>query len=70
MNCSRSLLMARLLKHILPDEPCPSALILGFINHTTYHVVVAFCPDPLRVVTGYIPEEEKWIEYRTRRDEK
>ena len=52
------------------DEPCPSALILGFINHTVYHVVVAFCTDHLRVVTIYIPEEGKWTEYRTRRDEK
>jgi hypothetical protein len=52
------------------DEPCPSALILGFITHTAYHVVVASCTDHLRVVTIYIPDERKWIEYRTRRGEK
>ena len=27
------------------DEPCPSALILGFINHTVHHVVVVFCTE-------------------------
>jgi len=51
------------------DEPCPSALILGFITHTAYHVVVGFCTDHIRVITLYMPEDEKWIEYRTRRKE-
>jgi len=51
------------------DEPCPSALILGFISHAAYHVVVAFCTDHLRVITIYTPEDEKWIDYRTRRKE-
>lgn len=49
------------------DEPCPSALILGFINNTAYHVVTGFCTDHLRVITVYIPEDEKWADYRKRR---
>jgi hypothetical protein len=52
------------------DEPCPSALILGFINEAAYHVVVAICTDHLRVVTIYPPEDVKWIDYRTRRKER
>lgn len=51
------------------DEPCPSALILGFINHAAYHVVIAICTDHLRIITVYIPEEQKWTDYRKRRPE-
>jgi len=53
-----------------PDEdPCPSVLLLGFIDTSAYHVVLGICGDHLRVITVYIPEEDKWIEYRTRRFE-
>jgi hypothetical protein len=52
-----------------PDrEPCPAVLILGFINHTAYHVVVAFCQDNLVIITAYLPEEEDWVNYRKRKD--
>lgn len=51
------------------DEPCPSVLIMGFIGTVAYHTVVALCRDHIRVITVYIPEEDKWIEYRRRRDE-
>jgi len=30
------------------DEPCPSALILGFSENIPYHVVVAQCEDHMR----------------------
>jgi len=51
-----------------PDrEPCPAALILGFINHTAYHVVVAFCQNKLVIITAYLPEKENWVEFRTRK---
>jgi len=49
------------------DDPCPSALILGFLQNSPYHVVVAECEDHVRIVTVYKPEEDKWIDYRTRR---
>ena len=51
------------------DEPCPSVLILGFIDAVAYHIVIALCRDHIRVITVYIPEEDKWIEYRTRRND-
>ena len=51
------------------DEPCPSALMVGFINSVAYHTVVAACTDHIRVITVYIPEEDKWIEYRRRRND-
>jgi len=51
-----------------PDrEPCPAALILGFINHTAYHVVGAFCQNKLVIITAYLPEKENWVEFRTRK---
>lgn len=49
------------------DEPCPSVLIMGFIDTTAYHTVVGLCEDHIRVITVYIPEDDKWIEYRRRR---
>jgi len=51
------------------DEPCPSLLIMGLIDAVVYHTVIAICTDHIRVITVYIPEENKWIEYRKRRDE-
>jgi hypothetical protein len=51
------------------DEPCPSVLIMGLIGEVAYHTVIAICTDHIRVITVYIPEEDKWIEYRTRRTE-
>lgn len=50
------------------DEPCPSFLIMGWIDAVAYHTVIAICTDHIRVITVYIPEENKWIEYRRRRD--
>ena len=51
------------------DVPCPSVLIVGFINSVAYHTVVAVCTDHIRVITVYIPAEDKWIEYRRRSNE-
>jgi hypothetical protein len=51
------------------DEPCPSVLILSFIEAVAYHTVIALCRDHIRVITVYIPEQDKWIEYRRRRNE-
>ena len=49
------------------DEPCPSALMLGFLKNTPYHVVIAQCEDHIRIVTVYYPKEDKWVNYRIRR---
>ena len=51
------------------DEPCPSVLIMGLIDSVTYHTVIAVCTDHIRVITVYIPEENKWIENRRMKDE-
>jgi len=50
------------------DEPCPAALLLGFTMGRPCHVVIAQCEDHARVITAYIPDKDKWVDYRIRRD--
>lgn len=50
------------------DKPCPSVLLLGFMNNEACHVVVAGCADHVRIVTVYYPAKDKWIEDRIRID--
>ncbi len=53
-----------------PDDiPCPSALLLGFVNNEAYHIVIAQCIDHVRIVTVYFPAKDKWIEGRIRNEE-
>lgn len=40
-------------------NPCPRAHILGYIDNTPYHVVVAECKTYIIIVTVYISEEDK-----------
>ena len=56
-----------IIEEYIDDEPCPSALMLGFLENIPYHVVIAECEDHVRIVTVYIPEEDKWIRYKIRR---
>ena len=60
-------LKGEIIEEYMDDEPCPSALMLGLLENIPYHVVVAECEDHVRIVTVYIPEEDKWIKYRIRR---
>jgi hypothetical protein len=48
-------------------QPCPAALMLGFISGNPCHVVVAICGDRLSVITVYWPDDECWVNCRTRR---
>jgi hypothetical protein len=50
------------------DEPCPSALFFGYSDGGPCHVVVAECEDHIRIITVYIPENNKWIDHIHRRD--
>ena len=49
------------------SAPCPSALILGHVERQTCHVVAALCRDRVKIVTVYWPDEEEWLDSRTRR---
>ncbi|MDW5551637.1 DUF4258 domain-containing protein [Methanosarcina sp.] len=50
------------------DEPCPSALFFAYSGGRPCHVVIAECEDHARIITVYIPENNKWIDYILRRD--
>ena len=62
------ILYGEMIEEYTDDEPCPSALFLGYVGGTPYHVVLAQCKDHVRVVTVYLPEKDKWIDYRVRSD--
>ncbi len=50
------------------DKPCPSVLLLGFVNTEACHVVIADCIDHARIITVYYPAKDKWIEDKIRID--
>ncbi|HII80102.1 MAG TPA: DUF4258 domain-containing protein [Methanosarcina sp.] len=52
------------------DEPCPSALLFAYCEDKPCHVVVAECEDHIRIITVYVPENDKWIDHIFRRDQK
>ena len=54
----------------LEESPCPVPGPDPELEHVrgVWHSVIAVCTDHVRVITGYMPEEDKWIEYRKRRD--
>jgi len=62
-----AIMEGEMIEEYVADEPCPSALVLGFLENTPYHVVVAQCDDHVRIVTVYKPEEDRWIGYKVRR---
>ena len=51
-----------------PDYPRgPSCLLLAWIaDRTPLHVLVSYPPD-VAVITVYVPDAERWIDYRARR---
>ncbi len=52
-----------------PDNfPCPSVLILGLKKGKSLHIVAAQCENHVRIITVYEPDEEKWVEFRKRKE--
>ena len=53
-----------------PEDPRgPSCLILGWTQSgSPLHLTVAYPPDPA-VITVYRPHPDKWVDYRTRREQ-
>ena len=51
-----------------PDDPRGSScLILGRTEHgRVLHIVVSYPPDPA-VITVYVPDRDRWVDYRIRR---
>jgi hypothetical protein len=51
-----------------PDDfPYPSALILGYMSGTAFHVVVAKGKNLVKVVKVYRADEDIWFNHRTRK---
>jgi hypothetical protein len=62
-----TILTGEIIEEYENDDPCPSALILGYSGNASYHIVVALCIDHIRIITVYKPDENLWIENRFRK---
>lgn len=51
-----------------PDDPRGhSCLLLGWMGITPVHVVCGVGPEEIIIITVYIPDSDKWIDYRERK---
>lgn len=57
----------KIIEEYLNRNPCPAALMLGTISDKPCHAVVAICGDRLSIITVYWPDDECWVDCRTRR---
>lgn len=49
------------------DKPFPSCLIYGTTKDMRHiHIVCAY-PPVVRIITVYLPDKDRWINYKTRR---
>ncbi|MDD3042323.1 MAG: DUF4258 domain-containing protein [Methanosarcinaceae archaeon] len=63
------ILQGQIIEDYSDDEPCPSALFFANSGGRACHVVAAECEDHVRIITVYIPENDKWIDYIVRREQ-
>lgn len=65
-----AILNGKIIEEYPDDTPYPSCLILGYtMKNEPLHIVVAYALK-IRVITAYLPNENKWIEYKKRRKAK
>ena len=69
-NVQEVVIHGQMIEDYPEDEPCPSALFFAYSEGRPCHVVVAECEDHVRIITVYIPENNKWIDHVLRRDQK
>ncbi|OEU41860.1 hypothetical protein BGV40_12690 [Methanosarcina sp. Ant1] len=67
-NIKEVIFQGQIIEDYPEDDPCPSALFFGYSEGRPCHVVVAGCEDHIRIITVYIPENNKWIDHVLRRD--
>ena len=60
---------AEMIEYYPDDKYSPSALLLGFThNRRALHLQVSLLDtDETKIITIYPPDENKWVDYRTRR---
>lgn len=68
-NIKKVIISGQIIEDYPEDEPCPSALFFAYCEGIPCHVVVAECEDHIRIITVYIPENDKWIDHVLRRDQ-
>ena len=69
-NIKKVIISGQIIEDYPEDDPCPSALFFAYCEGRPCHVVVAECEDHIRIITVYIPENDKWIDHVLRRDQK
>jgi len=66
-DMEKAILEGEIIEEYADDNPYPSCLINGFIKvKLPLHIVCALA-DRVKIITIYIPKEDEWNEYRTRR---
>ena len=64
-----AILNGEIIEEYPDDKPFPSCLIYGFtLSGLPLHVVCSLAPVS-DIITLYLPDEKKWIDYRVRRKE-
>lgn len=66
-DLTRLIINGEIIEDYPDDFPYPSALILGYILDTPYHVVAAKGRNLVKIVTVYRADEEIWLNHRTRK---
>ena len=69
-NIKEIIIRGQMIEDYPEEEPCPSALFFAYSKGRPCHVVVAECIDHIRIITVYIPENNKWIDNVVRRDQR
>ncbi|OQX22550.1 MAG: hypothetical protein BWK75_00440 [Candidatus Altiarchaeales archaeon A3] len=64
-----SVLNGQVIEEYTDDKPFPSCLIYGMSNNKYIHSVWAYSEeqDIAVVITVYIPDKNKWIDYKIRK---
>ena len=67
-----SVLGGEVIEHYRDDKPFPSCLIYGKSHNKDIHSVWAYAEEQsiAILITAYIPDNDKWTEYKIRKKEK
>jgi hypothetical protein len=57
-----------IIEDYIDDELCPYALFLGLLKTKPIHIVMTQCGDHVRIITVCIPDKDKWIDYKIKKD--
>jgi len=55
-----TLRQGEIIKEYPDDTPCPSRLLLHWVNGQPLHVVAATCQETTIIITAYYPDPAMW----------